>query len=88
VCGIVWLRGLFIGLRRVLETLVNLENSKFHLLVKLGDNHITNQNRIRLELGSYLVGVILALWRSELGKCYFKIICIILSYLSNAVGIT
>jgi hypothetical protein len=56
VCGIVWLRGLFIGLRRVLETLVNLGNSEFHLLVKLGDNPITNQNRIRPKLAPILRG--------------------------------
>jgi hypothetical protein len=56
VCGIVWLRGLFIGLRRVIEILVNLRNSEFYLLVKLGDNPITNQNRIRPKLGSYLAG--------------------------------
>jgi hypothetical protein len=51
-----WLRGLFIGFRRVLETLVNLGNSEFHLLVKLGDNLITNRNRIRPKLGSYFQG--------------------------------
>jgi hypothetical protein len=50
------LRGLFIGLRKVLETLLNLGNSEFHLLDKLGDNPITNRIRIRPELGSYLAG--------------------------------
>jgi hypothetical protein len=53
---IVRLRGLFIGFRRVLETLVNLGNSEFHLLDKLGDNPITNRSRIRPELSSYLAG--------------------------------
>jgi hypothetical protein len=51
VYKIVRLRGLFIGLRKVLETLVNLGNSEFHLLVNLGDNPITNRSRIRPELG-------------------------------------
>jgi hypothetical protein len=41
-------------LRRVIETLVNLGNLEFHLLDKLGDNLITNRNRICPELGSYL----------------------------------
>ena len=50
------LRGLFIGFRRVLETLVNLGNSEFHLLVKLGDNPITNRIRFRPELRFYLAG--------------------------------
>jgi hypothetical protein len=49
-----WLRGLFISFRRVLKILVNLRNSEFHLLVKLGDNPITNRNMISPELGSYL----------------------------------
>jgi hypothetical protein len=56
VCLIVRLRGLFIGLRKVLETLVNLGNLEFHLLINLGDNPITNRIRIRPELRSYLAG--------------------------------
>ena len=48
------LRGLFIGLNRVLEALVNLGNSEFHLLVKLGYNPSPNRNRILSELRSYL----------------------------------
>ena len=51
---IVRLRGLFISFRRVLETLVNLGNSEFHLIVKLGDNPITNRIRIPPKLRSYL----------------------------------
>jgi nicotinic acid phosphoribosyltransferase len=43
----------FIGLRKVLEALVNLGNSEFYLLVKLGDNPSPNgigfvQNYIRI----------------------------------------
>jgi hypothetical protein len=54
---ILWLRGLFIGFRRVLSlTLVNLGNLEFYLLFKLGDNPSTNRIRIHPELRSYLAG--------------------------------
>jgi hypothetical protein len=55
VCFSKRLKGLFIGLRKVLEALVNLENSEFYLLVELLDNPSPNRIRIRLELHSYLV---------------------------------
>jgi hypothetical protein len=53
---IVRLRGLFIGFRRVLETLINLGNLELCLLVKLEDNPSPNRIRIRPELRSYLTG--------------------------------
>jgi hypothetical protein len=50
------LKGLFIGIKQVLEAVGNLKNSDFTLLVKLGSNPSTNRNRIRLDLRSFITG--------------------------------
>jgi hypothetical protein len=49
-------RGLFIGSKKVLEALGNLENLDFNLLVELGSNLCTSRKMIRRDLPSSLAG--------------------------------
>jgi len=50
------LSSLFIGRKQTPEALEIPEKSYFNLLVKLGSNPSTNQNRIRPNLRSYIAG--------------------------------
>jgi hypothetical protein len=50
------LRGLFIGSKKAIKALGNIENLDFNLLVKLGSNPCTNRNKIRPKLPLSVTG--------------------------------